>query len=227
MGSPELEKDSQDNERPQHQVTVPPFWMGKYAITQAEYQAVMGNNPSKFKDNPQNPVESVTWYDAQAFCQKLKEITGKDFRLPTEAEWEYACRAGTTTAFYCGKPISTAQANYTFDYTYVRWHKGVSRNKTTPVGSFPANPWGLYDMAGNVYEWCADPWHGDYRDKPDSIKNNGNTIWLNSNESRRVLRGGSWAIYWRGCRSADRGCDTPSSRFGFFGFRVVCHFPTP
>ncbi|MCA2716661.1 SUMF1/EgtB/PvdO family nonheme iron enzyme [Microcystis sp. M169S2] len=213
MGSPDSDPDARDNEKPQHQVKVNSFAIGKYPVTQAQYQAVMGTNPSFFKNNPQNPVEDVSWNDAQAFCQKLSQITGKTYRLPTEAEWEYACRAGTTTRFYFGD-----DANQLGDYA---WYKGNSQETTHPVGQKKPNAWGLYDMSGNVWEWCEDNWHDNYIGAPKD-----GSAWLtNGNDNRSPLRGGSWFLLPNFCRSAfrydydfrrdvDNGLD--------FGFRVVC-----
>ncbi len=167
MGSPDS-----DYEKPPHQVKVNSFAIGKYPVTQAQYEAVMGKNPSHFKNNSwlknnlQNPVEQVSWNDAQAFCQKLSQITGKTYRLPTEAEWEYACRAGTTTPFYFGETITGELANYRASETYAGEAKGEYREETTPVGQFPPNAFGLYDMHGNVWEWCADTWHDNYDGAP-------------------------------------------------------------
>ncbi|TAF50831.1 MAG: tetratricopeptide repeat protein, partial [Oscillatoriales cyanobacterium] len=164
MGSPSGE--GSDSERPQHQVTfAQPFYLGKYAITQEQWQAVMGNNPSGFKGE-KRPVENVSWNDAVSFCQKLSEKTGKTYRLPSEAEWEYACRAGTTTAFHFGETITPDLVNYDGNNPYGSAPKGLYRQETTPVGSFPPNGFGLYDMHGNVWEWCADPWHGSYNGAP-------------------------------------------------------------
>jgi formylglycine-generating enzyme required for sulfatase activity len=153
------------DEGPQHRVTIQSFWMGKYPITQRQWQAVMGENPSYFKgDN--RPVENVSWEDVVAFCQRLSEKTGKTYRLPSEAEWEYACRAGTTTPFYFGETITTDLVNYHGEYPYAAAPEGVYREETTEVGIFPPNAFGLYDMHGNVWEWCADPWHDNYNGAP-------------------------------------------------------------
>ena len=144
-------------EGPQHSVTVPEFWLGKYAVTQAQYQAVMGANLSRFTENGANrPVEKVSWQEAVAFCEKLSQQTGRTYRLPSEAEWEYACRAGTTTPFHFGATMTTDLANYNGNYTYGDGPKGMYLERTTEVGSFPPNAFGLYDMHGNVWEWCAD-----------------------------------------------------------------------
>jgi formylglycine-generating enzyme required for sulfatase activity len=152
----EYETDIFKWEMPQHRVNLQEFYLGKYPVTQEQYQAIMEHNPSHFKDNPNNPVEKVSWNGAQKFCQKLNDKTKKNYRLPSEAEWEYACRAGTTTSFYFGETISTDQANYDGNYIFGKGKRGVYRQKTTPVGSFPANKFGLYDLHGNVWEWCED-----------------------------------------------------------------------
>jgi formylglycine-generating enzyme required for sulfatase activity len=216
MGSPDTEVDSRDIERPQHQVEIAPFYMGRYPVTQAQYQTVMGKNPSYFKGE-NNPVESVNWHKAKEFCNKLSELTGKTYRLPSEAEWEYACRAGTTTPFYFGKTISTDQANSNGDYTYGNGKKGVYREKTTPVGSFPPNAFGLYDMHGNVLEWCEDVWHENYEGAP----NDGSAWVAGGNHKARVLRGGSWYDLPGWCRCAFRVRFYPGSGYVNFGFRVV------
>ncbi len=216
MGSPDSDPDALDDEKPQHQVKVNSFAIGKYPVTQAQYEAVMGTNPSYFSNNPQNPVEQVSWEDAQAFCQKLSQITGKTYRLPTEAEWEYACRAGTTTRFYFGD-----DANQLGDYA---WYDGNSQNTTHPVGQKKPNAWGLHDMSGNVWEWCEDDWHNNYIGAPTDgsawfIKND------NRSQSRKCLRGGSWGSSPVNCRSADRIRDFPDYDYSSNGFRVACVSP--
>ncbi|MBD2293294.1 formylglycine-generating enzyme family protein [Anabaena sphaerica FACHB-251] len=217
MGSPENEDRRMDNESPQHQVSVPSFFMGKYPVTQAQYEAIMGTNPYHFKgDN--RPVECVSWDNAVAFCKKLSQKISKTYRLPSEAEWEYACRAGTSTPFHFGETITTDLANYAGYYTYGNTVKGIYRKQTTEVGSFGvANNFGLYDMHGNVWEWCQDYWRSGYDIAPTD-----GSAWLN-NESyfpQKVLRGGSWDILPEACRSAFRYFSNLVNRN--IGFRVVC-----
>ena len=190
------------------------LYLGVYSVTQEEWQAVMGNNPSHFKGAKNLPVEQVSWTDCQEFCKRLSEKEKKPYRLPTEAEWEYACRAGTTTAFHTGETISTEQANYNGNFTYGKGQQGVYREKTTPVGSFPANPWGLYDMHGNVWQWCQDG-HGGYAQK-DSVDPQGPKATKN-----RVLRGGSWGSNPIFLRSANRNFADPDSHTEFYGLRVA------
>ena len=160
MGSPNDEPKSYDDEKPQHQVTVPEFLMGKYQVTQAQWRAVaelpkieddLVPNPSYFKGDT-CPVEQVSWYEAVEFCARLSKATGRNYRLPSEAEWEYACRAGTTTPFSFGELITSDVANYDGNYIYSQSLKGEYREQTTPVGSFPPNAFGLYDMQGNLWE---------------------------------------------------------------------------
>ncbi|WP_333235524.1 MULTISPECIES: formylglycine-generating enzyme family protein [unclassified Microcoleus] len=191
MGSPATES-GRDDERPQHQVTVPAFYAGKYPITQAQWQAVMGNNPSDDKGE-KRPVETVGWYHAVEFCGKLSQQTGKKYRLLSEAEWEYACRAGTTTQFHFGETITPDLVNYDGNLPYANVPKGLYRRETTDVGSFPPNNFGVYDMHGNVMEWCSDRWHENYNDAPTD-----GSSWETGTDDCRVQRGGSWyhsAVY--------------------------------
>ncbi|MFZ4464055.1 MAG: SUMF1/EgtB/PvdO family nonheme iron enzyme [Bacteroidales bacterium] len=212
MGSPTNEAKRSDNET-QHQVTLSDFSIGKYEVTQKQWQFIMGSNPSSFKgDNL--PVENVSWSDVQEFIQKLNQKTGKTYRLPTEAEWEYACRAGTSTPFNTGNNLTTSQANYDGNYPYNNNPKGEYRAKTMPVGSFAPNAWGLYDMHGNVWEWCND-WYGDYNSGSQSNPQGA------SSGSYRVYRGGGWGDFARLCRSADRNYDAPGNRYSRIGFRLV------
>ncbi|MBE7385854.1 MAG: SUMF1/EgtB/PvdO family nonheme iron enzyme [Leptolyngbya sp. SIO1E4] len=223
-------------EGPQHQVRVPTFLMGKYPVTQAQWRAVVAlpqverdldPEPAQFKgDN--RPVERVNWDDAVEFCQRLSRQTGREYRLPSEAEWEYACRARTTTPFHFGPTITTDLGNYrgtdwdyegkTYSGSYGQGPKGEYRHQTTDVGSFPANAFGLYDMHGNVWEWCLDHWHQTYEGAPTD-----GSAWLSPDENAwRLLRGGSWNYGSRNCRSANR--NRVARVYGLFliGFRVVC-----
>ncbi|WP_434685206.1 caspase, EACC1-associated type [Pseudanabaena minima] len=217
MGSPPEEKGNED-ERPQiKDVNVSAFYMGKYEVTQAQWQAIMETNPSSFKNNPQNPVETVTWDDAQEFCKKISQKTGQEFRLPSEAEWEYACRAGTTTAYSFGDSDSLLGKYAVYERN--------SSSKPNPVGqNREPNPWGLYDMHGNVWEWCQDRYE-KYGGESDLIRRTGKPVTTtNNNKFRlRVLRGGSWSNSARDCRSASRfSHDAHLSWFNPIGFRVVC-----
>ncbi len=220
MGSPATEKDRSKNEDPQHEVSIPPFYMGKFAVTQAQWQAVMGgNNPSNFKGD-KRPVESISWHQAREFCQKLSQQMGRQYRLPSEAEWEYACRAGTTTPFHFGETITPALVNYDGNNPYGAAPKGLYRQQTTDVGSFPPNVFGLYDMHGNVWEWCQDEWHENYNGAPTD----GSAWEAKGNENdnrRRALRGGSWHDLAQNCRSASRNYFNAYVRYDFIGFRVV------
>ncbi len=218
MGAPETEKDRRDVEGPQHKVHVPAFYMGKYLVTQAQWFAVsllddverdLKPHPSWLKgDNL--PVEQVTWFEAVEFCARLSKHTGYDYRLPVEAEWEYACRAVTTSLYYFGDTISRDQVNHNKEY-----------GQTTEVGRFPPNAFGLYDMHGNVWEWCQDHWHDSYEGAPID-----GSAWIEGRDSsRRVLRGGSWTSSPRNCRSANRFNFEPGSRYIDIGVRVVCSVP--
>jgi len=215
MGSPAGEALRDDDEGPQRRVTITkPFYMGIYEVTQAQYEAVTGKNPSYFK-GAKNPVERVSWHDAVEFCKALSGKTGQTVRLPTEAEWEYACRAGTTKPFNTGRTISTDQANYDGNFTYGNGRKGVYRKKTVPVGIFGPNAWGLYDMHGNVWEWCSD-WYADSYANAETDDPQGP-----ASGASRVLRGGSWGIAPRYCRSANRSRNSPGAWGNYFGFRVA------
>jgi len=229
MGSPDGEGSS--HEKPQHAVTLQPFFIGKYPVTQAQWQAVvalpqverpLNPDPSRFK-GADRPVEQISWLDAGEFCARLSQKTRRKYRLPSEAEWEYACRAGTTTSFHFGETITTNLANYNGTdkkySAYGRGPKGEYRQRTTPTEYFKvANAFGLYDMHGNVSEWCADSWHDTYKGAPDD-----GTIWLSSNESSTcVLRGGSWRSFPRDCCSVVRYGSNRSDTYVNIGFRVVC-----
>lgn len=208
-----------DSEKPVHQVTINySFFMGKYQVTQAQWQSVMGSNPSDFKDCANCPVEQVSWDDAQSFINELNESDdGFLYRLPTEAEWEYACRAGITTHFAFGDSLSSDQANFDGNYPYGGAAKGVDQQKTTAVGSFAPNALGVYDMHGNVYEWCEDWYHATYAGAPTD-----GSAWLSGGEQKyRVLRGGSWVSHASALRSACRFNVTPDFCNSYFGFRVV------
>jgi eukaryotic-like serine/threonine-protein kinase len=220
MGSPANELNHENNEGPQHRVKISGFFMGRFVVTQAQWQAVMGYAPSNSQFKGENrPVETVSWNDAQAFCKKLSLKTGRTYRLPSEAEWEYACRAGTTAPFNFGPTITPELANYT--YAQDSGPKGQSGRQTTPVGSFAANEFGLHDMHGNVWEWCLDHWHESYSGAPTD-----GSAWVeNGNSSLRVLRGGSWANYPEDCRSASRNWFNPEHSYFLSGFRIVISSP--
>jgi formylglycine-generating enzyme required for sulfatase activity/tRNA A-37 threonylcarbamoyl transferase component Bud32 len=215
MGSPENEEGRYDSESPQHQVTVPSFFVGKYPLAQAQYQAIIGNNPAHFKGN-NRPVECVSWNNAVNFCQKLSQKTGKNYKLPSEAQWEYACRAGTTTPFYFGESITPDLVNYDGRYPYANAPTGQYREQTTDVGTFPPNAFGLYDMHGNVWEWCEDDWNENYINAPI----NGSA--LISRSKRKLVRGGSWVGNPEDCRSASRDYIILVLNYDLIGFRVVC-----
>lgn len=212
MGSPEEELERYGDEGPQHQVTLSAFLMGRYPIKKAQWRAVaslpqvqreLDPDPSNFKgDN--RPVEGVSWYDAMEFCDRLSQKLGQPYTLPSEAQWEYACRAGTTTPFHFGETLAKSLANF-------RGHE------TTVVGSFPPNAFGLYDMHGNVWEWCLDCWHDSYEGAPSD-----GSAWNTGGDGdRRILRGGSWLSLPEFCRSAFRHYNYPVNRYYLSGFRVV------
>lgn len=223
MGSPAGEADRGSDEGPQTRVTISkPFWLGKTEVTQKEWTAVMGSNPSSFKGE-NLPVENVSWEDAMAFCRKLTEReraadrlpAGLAYTLPTEAQWEYACRAGTSSAFHYGDRLDASMANLDGNYPYGGASKGEYRQKTTNVGSFRPNAWGLFDMHGNVREWCAD-WYADKL--PGGAVSDPAGAPSGSN---RVYRGGSWFNFGPYCRSASRYGDTPGYRNYNLGFRLA------
>ena len=271
MGSPKGEKNSYDDEQPQHKVTIEQdFYMSQTPITQGQWKAVaklnpvkrdLKENPSEFKGDDNLPVEQVSWYDAIEFCARLTRETAKNYRLPSEAQWEYACRAVSSEIvsnennekfnqessnkerpvsylpFFFGETITDKLANYYASEIYEAEPAGKYREKTTSVGQFYPNAFGLYDMHGNVWEWCADPWHNDYKDYPPN--NNGDVWDENVNDDRyenyvenidtllnssitRVRRGGSWNDIPGFCRSADRNDKTPRNDSDDIGFRVVC-----
>jgi formylglycine-generating enzyme required for sulfatase activity len=243
MGAPEDEPESRDNERPQHEVTLKPFYMGRYAVTQAQWRVVanypqvereLNPEPSEFKgDN--HPVEKVSWNDVIEFCRRLSAHTGLEYKLPSEAQWEYATRAGTQTPFHFGETIAPDLANYrgidivTKDGTYSGSYRSgprakLNREQTTDVGYFPANVWGLYDMHGNVFEWCEDHYHSNYQGVP-----NDGSAWIDEDRinTNRVMRGGSWTRCPRNCRSAYRSSYIPRDFINDdVGFRVVCLMPS-
>jgi formylglycine-generating enzyme required for sulfatase activity len=240
MGSPENELERLTREGPQHEVALTQFFLAKYPITQAQWRVVaampqvnreLKPDPSNFKGNLL-PVEQVSWYEAVEFCDRLTIATNRQYRLPTEAEWEYACRAGTTTPFHFGETITTGLANYqgtdweyegkTYSGSYGAGPKGEYREKTTPVDQFDiANAFGLCDMHGNVLEWCQDHWHENYEGAPTD-----GSAWLTDDEEAgRILRGGSWLSHPRNCRSAYRNGNQPVNRFNVIGFRVSCSAP--
>ncbi|MBI4853946.1 MAG: SUMF1/EgtB/PvdO family nonheme iron enzyme [Acidobacteria bacterium] len=226
MGSPFSEAKREMSEGPQHKATVAGFYMSKYLITQTIWFLVANwppiyrlipPQPSQFQGNVL-PVEQVSWEDAIEFCARLSSYTGREYRLPSETEWEYAARAGQNSPFAFGDTITTDIVNYNGNFPYGSAPKGQFRNSTTPVGTMGvANAFGLYDMHGNVYEWCQDIWHDNYNGAPID-----GSAWESGGDaSRRVLRGGSWYHHAHNCRSAARLRSTPSVKSHFFGFRVV------
>jgi formylglycine-generating enzyme required for sulfatase activity len=240
MGSPATEPEHLDSESPQHLVQLQGFFMSQTPITQAQWREVAGwkegpgeqwgrelkLDPSRFQsNNDQHPVENVTWWEAMEFCHRLSKRTDRIYTLPSEAQWEYACRAGTITPFHFGDSISPELANYNGTHVYGDGPKGINREQTTPVGMFPANAWGLQDMHGNVWEWCLDEWHESYEAAPTDGR-----VWAEhvegekdkEREQTRLLRGGSWLGLPRLCRSACRFRLGPVYADDGVGFRVVC-----
>jgi len=220
MGTPETEQGRSKDETPQHSVSIEHFFVSKYPITQSQYLAIMKENPSFFQGE-KKPVENISWYKAQNFCLKLSESTGKKFRLLSESEWEYVCRAGSSTPFSFGKTITPDLANYKASFGYGQGSSGKWRQETTEVGSFYANSFGLYDLHGNVWEWCQDHWHENY----DKATTDGSP-WLDENNEEddlpRVIRGGSWDDTAYYCRSGVRLWTLPQFKGKLIGFRVAC-----
>jgi formylglycine-generating enzyme required for sulfatase activity/uncharacterized caspase-like protein len=233
MGSPKGQ--GSDNEKPQHSVTVPAFLMGKYPVTQAQWRSVVALPQIKISLNPdpayfkgdKRPVEQVSWDEAVEFCQRLSVATGHLYRLPSEAEWEYACRAGTTTEFHFEETITTDLAYYrgtdveyqrtTYSGFYGGGLKAIDSEQTTDVGSFPPNAYGLYDIHGNVWEWCLDHWHDNFRE----ASTDGSAWVAGGNSDRCLIRGGSWINLPANCRAANRDYGNPAVRNDVIGFRVV------
>ncbi|NJL91713.1 MAG: SUMF1/EgtB/PvdO family nonheme iron enzyme, partial [Coleofasciculaceae cyanobacterium SM2_1_6] len=206
-GSFQMGDENFNYAQPVHQVNIRPFYLGKYPVTQEQYQAVIGTNPSRFK-GAKRPVENVSWHNAVEFCQKISLKTGKNYRLPSEAEWEFACRAGTQTKYYFGDD-ETQLGNYA-------WYGDNSSRETHPVGQKKKNQFGLYDMHGNVWEYCSDHWHENYNGAPTD-----GSSWETGKDNRRVLRGGYWysnAVY---CRSSYREKALAGNSFSPLGFRMA------
>ena len=211
-----LGKQGYDDERPVHQVTVAPFLMSKYLITQAQWRLIMGTSHSRFSGD-RLPIERVSWHDAMRFCERLAKRTKRTYHLPSEAQWEYACRAGTSTPFHFGETITTEVANYNGEFVYRAEAKGVYRHTTTPVDQFSPNAFGLHDMHGNLWEWCADAWHDSYNGAPTDDR-----VWSSTGkEIYRVARGGCWHDIPGVCRSAARLRADANDAEEIIGFRVV------
>ncbi len=213
IGSPVSQLGRKENESPLVEVQMPNFYMAKFAITQEQWIAIMGSNPATFRENIQAPVENISWTEAQDFCGQLAQRSPYlySYRLPSEAEWEYACRAGTNTAYHFGdNPAELV------DYG---WFAGNANQRSQPVGQKVPNPWGLYDMQGGVWEWCADTWHDNFNGVPAD-----GSVWVDQsgwNASRRVRKGGSWSNEAQRCRAASRDWHWQSDRYNDIGFRVV------
>jgi len=223
MGCPDNEQGRHKSLIPQHRVTVPTFFAGKYAITQAQWKVVMENNRVVMENNPSDfkgekrPVEEVWPHEAVEFCYRISQKTGKKYRLLSEAEWEYACRANTTTPFHFGETITPELVNYNGNYPYAKAPKGLYREETKDVGSFPPNAFGLYDMHGNVSEWCSDEWHDNYNGAPTDGSSWGTATLGNF----AVARGGSWEFESGNCRSTARYFRSADLRWRGSGFRVA------
>jgi formylglycine-generating enzyme required for sulfatase activity len=223
IGSPISEAERSESESPRHIVNISAFFMSRFPITQRQWKVLMDNNPAIFIGNGDRPVETVSWDDAQDFCQKLIERTGKPYRLPSESEWEYACRAGTLTAFGFGETIAANLANYNGAVPYKYAPQGISNASTTEVGTYHANAFGLHDMHGNVWEWCADTWHEDY----DLLPKDGTAWTQGGDRSCRVVRGGSWRDPAHYCRSAKRSNNAMNQGDRSTGFRIAVTLALP
>ena len=211
MGSPVSEDGRYDDEGPRHSVSISSFEMMSTEVTNCMWEEVMGSNLSNFSGDLNKPVERVSWNDCQAFIEKVNELDpSHTYRLPSESEWEYACRAGTTDRFYWGdSDLKSVIGNYC-------WCGGNSNSHTQTVGTKLPNNWGLYDMSGNVWEWCEDSWHYSYEGAPTD-----GSAWVSSGASSRVRRGGSWYYSARYCRSAYRGFSSANNGYGNLGFRLA------
>ncbi|MEM9265788.1 MAG: SUMF1/EgtB/PvdO family nonheme iron enzyme [Cyanobacteria bacterium P01_F01_bin.13] len=226
MGATNKEEGFLKDEEPQHKVTISnPFWMSKYAITQRQWKTVaslqkvnieLNPDPSKFKGD-ERPVERVSWYEAIEFCHRLTKQTGHLYRLPSESEWEYACRGNTKTPFYFGPIVIPTLANYNSNFAYANGPTGGYRRKTIQSGLFPPNTFGLYDMHGNVWEWCLDHEHNNYRRAPAD----GSAWIVNGNITHRIARGGSWISHPKKCRAAARAIFGVNAQSEYIGFRIV------
>ena len=219
MGSLETEAERSAYEGPRHPVTFTKgFWLAETTCSQALWLSVMDTNPSRISQIPDSPVENVNWHDAQDFIQVLNRMFPEiGVRLPSEAEWEYACRAGGNSPFWWGETLSTDQANYDGNYPYAECSEGEVRNSSVPVKHFSPNPWGLYQMHGNVWEWCEDEWHEDYRSAPRDGK-----PWVKAGDSKQgVMRGGSWGSYGGDLRSACRNHNWRAYSSASIGFRIA------
>ena len=219
MGSPEDEPERSDAEGPLHQVAFEKgFWLAETACSQELWQAVTGKNPSEFKkEGFEHPVENVSWDDANDFIDRLNSlVSGLEARLPSEAELEYACRAGTDTPFWFGRELTPDKANYDGSNPYNNGPKAKNRKKTVPVKFFEQNPWGLYQMHGNVWEWCLDRWHKNYDGAPDK-----GTVWEHGDSDSRIFRGGSWFNGGWNLRSASRSSRLHVTGYGSIGLRLA------
>lgn len=206
-----------EDETPRHLVSLAPFLIARTPVTQAQWQAVMGKPAKGRFDGADLPVENISWGDAQTFCKRLSRLTGRAYHLPSEAQWEYACRAGTSTPFYTGDTITTDYANYCGEHTFRDEAKGLYRHKTTPASLLPPNPYGLLDMLGNVWEFCADGWHPDYSGAPFD---GSSWVW-GAEKGFRVTRGGSWHEPPSNCRCATRLRVSEKEHDDYYGFRVA------